>query len=222
LFARARACRDAWNANKHGPFTLFALCALLMMSACAKRGRAPAMRDVRVGYTQEGIASWYGEPYHGRASASGEIYDMNRLTAAHQRFPFDTVVRVEHRATKQSVEVRINDRGPFVKGRIIDLSRAAAQQVGLLTPGTGRVRVRVIETPGAGERYAVQAGVFTSVTRAEEMRARLERRYRDARIFAAPENRFRVLVGHGDRAQAEKALRQLKAEGMADAQLLRR
>ena len=105
------------------------------------------MTRVKLGYEERGIASWYGHPYHGRATASGEIYDMEKLTAAHPRLPFGVTTRVVNLANGKSVEVRINDRGPFVKGRIIDLSRAAARQIDLLAPGITPVRLKVIAAP---------------------------------------------------------------------------
>jgi rare lipoprotein A len=94
-----------------------------------------------------GLASWYGPGLHGRKTASGEPFDQTALTAAHPTLPFDTVVRVHSIRTGRSVDVRINDRGPFVKGRIIDLSRAAARRIGLARRGVGRVRLEVISTP---------------------------------------------------------------------------
>ena len=96
---------------------------------------------------QTGQASWYGEPHHGRRTASGEIYDMYQLTAAHPTLPFGTRVLVTNLKNERSVEVRINDRGPTASGRIIDLSYAAAQKLGLRFGGTVRVRLRVISTP---------------------------------------------------------------------------
>ncbi len=91
------------------------------------------------------MASWYGVPYHGRPTASGEIYDMNGLTAAHNRLPLGTVVKVTFKKTKKSVIVTINDRGPFKRGRILDLSYAAAQVIGLVGPGSGNVRIEVLK-----------------------------------------------------------------------------
>jgi rare lipoprotein A (peptidoglycan hydrolase) len=127
-------------------FGLF--CAVLFTSACGRKSvRTPAMVRVKIGYEQRGIASWYGHPYHGRATASGEIYDMERLTAAHPRLPFGVTTRVENLANGKTVDVRINDRGPFKKGRIIDLSRAAAREIDLLGPGTAEVRIKVIAAP---------------------------------------------------------------------------
>jgi rare lipoprotein A len=115
---------------------------------------APAV----VGASEEGVASWYGNPYHGRRTSNGEIYNMEEMTAAHPRLPFDTWVRVTLLSTGRSVDVRINDRGPFLKDRIIDLSRAAAREIGLLGPGTAAVRVNVIAPPGREPPRELAAG----------------------------------------------------------------
>ena len=125
------------------------LVSLISAAGCGKK-RAPtgaAMKRVKLGYEERGLASWYGQPYHGRATASGEIFDMERLTAAHPRLPFGVTTRVVNLANGKSVEVKINDRGPFVAGRIIDLSRGAARQIDLLGPGVTRVRIKVIAAP---------------------------------------------------------------------------
>src|SRR5437868_8578903 len=95
--------------------------------------------------TQTGVASWYGHPFDGRLTANGEIYDMEKMTAAHRTFPFGTVLQVENLANGKTAEVRINDRGPFVQDRIIDLSHAAAQAVSM--PGIANVRLHVISRP---------------------------------------------------------------------------
>lgn len=104
----------------------------------------PAAVRVRKGWTEDGIASWYGHPYHGRKTASGERYDMEQMTAAHKTLPFGVDVEVRNKTNSKRVTVRINDRGPFVEGRIIDLSRAAAREIGLIQPGTAPVRIRVV------------------------------------------------------------------------------
>jgi len=98
-----------------------------------------------VRWVQEGVASYYADQFHGRRTANGETFDMHALTAAHQTLPFNTRVRVTNLDNGRSVVVRINDRGPFVKGRIIDLSYGAAKNVGLIGPGTARVRLEVLE-----------------------------------------------------------------------------
>ncbi|MBT9464694.1 septal ring lytic transglycosylase RlpA family protein [Hydrogenophaga sp.] len=127
-------------------FTL-ALATVLWLGGCATRvPSVPPLSDAEepaavpdAREIERGRASWYGEPFHGRRTASGEIFNMNELTAAHKTLPFGTRVRVRNLATGQDVLVRINDRGPHVRGRIIDLSRAAAAQVGLLGTGTAPV-----------------------------------------------------------------------------------
>ncbi len=122
---------------------------------CSSSGRIPpAAGTARTSGTQpetksviareKGIASWYGGKFHGRKTASGERYDMNKLTAAHKTLPFGTRVRVTNLDTGRKVVVRINDRGPFVRGRIIDLSRAAARKVDMIQAGTARVLVEVL------------------------------------------------------------------------------
>src|SRR5512146_2597078 len=111
---------------------------------------------------ETGKASWYGHPYHGRAAADGEIYDMEKMTATHRTLPFDTWVRVVNLANDKSAEVRIIDRGHFVDGRIIDLSHAAAREIGMIGPGTADVRVEVMSEPDSAPvaLCAVQVGAF--------------------------------------------------------------
>ena len=127
------------------------LCATLVSLAGAAlelgRGESTAPRMSHrepVGSSEIGVASWYGHPYHGRKAANGERYDMNRLTAAHRLLPFGTRVRVLSLRNARMVEVRITDRGPFVEGRLIDLSRAAARVLGFQRAGLERVRVEVL------------------------------------------------------------------------------
>ncbi len=159
--------------------------------SCTKKSDGPEQA------VQVGIASWYGHPFHGRPTASGEIYDMEKMTAAHRTLPLGTVVRVENLVNKQDVEVRINDRGPFVHDRIIDLSHAAAQAISM--PGIANVRLEVISTPHrrAVEVFAVQIGAFSQRSEAAELRAQMERKYGTATvIFRDCDQTWRVLVGH--------------------------
>jgi rare lipoprotein A len=131
---------------------------LTTLAACTTARRGHAI-PVAVGHEESGLASWYGHPYHGRRTASGEIYDMGQMTAAHRTLPFGTRVRVTNLETGRSVEVRINDRGPFTDGRIIDVSYAAAQVLGVVGRGVVRVRLRVVATPErpAGATRGAQA-----------------------------------------------------------------
>ena len=153
-----------------------------------------------VGYTEEGIASWYGIPYHGRKAADGEVYDMETLVAAHRVMPFNTWLKVTNLANNKAVIVRIIDRGPFVDGRILDLSKAAARQIELIGPGVGRVRLEVIAAPvdiPADDFYAVQAGAFSVYENAERIRAGYEQRFGSAKLVMRQGTvpMWRVLVG---------------------------
>jgi rare lipoprotein A len=164
------------------------------------RTTTPQAPAVVPGYSEEGIASWYGPPFHGRAAADGEIYDMETLVAAHRVLPFNTWLRVTNLANNKSVKVRVIDRGPFVDGRILDLSKAAARDIGLLGPGIGKIRLEVIAAPPdrpANDFYAVQVGAFALRTNAEEVRSRLAARFGTAYV-AIKQGRtplWRVLVG---------------------------
>jgi rare lipoprotein A len=152
-----------------------------------------------LGQTETGGASWYGHPYHGRRAANGEIYDMEKLTAAHRTLPFDTWLRVLNLDNSKTVEVRITDRGPFVEGRIIDLSHAAARAIDMLGPGTARVRLEVIRTPDyvSPAVFAVQVGAFRDRDNAERLRAEMEARYGSARLVqrADTPDLWRVVAG---------------------------
>jgi rare lipoprotein A len=182
--------------------------ALLLAQSCGKRTHTRVPPPPRPGDTQTGIASWYGEPYHGRRAANGEIYDMNGFTAAHRTWPFETMVRVTNLANQREVDVRITDRGPFVDGRIIDLSRAAAQRIELIGPGTARVRLQVLSTGSQGHSFTVQAGAFSDRARAEALRAKLAS-FPHVRIMPRGSSPvlYRVLVG--------KAATQESAEELA-------
>jgi len=159
--------------------------------------RAPATANI--GDAETGIASWYGHPYHGRPAANGEIYDMEKMTAAHRTLPFNTWVRVYDLDNNKTTEVRIIDRGPFIDGRIIDLSHAAAREIEMIGPGVARVRIEVIRTPPniTPALFAVQVGAFRNKGSAESLRQRMADRYGSARLLQRPENPdiWRVLVG---------------------------
>jgi peptidoglycan lytic transglycosylase len=166
---------------------------------------------------ETGVASWYGEPYHNRRGSNGEIYDMHALTAAHRTLPLGSVARVTNPANGYSVVVRITDRGPFIAGRIIDLSRAAAQQIGLIKRGTAQVRVEVLITPtpiDEGGRWAVQIGGFEQERVARDLAGHLSRRYHTAKVltFDSPAGDWwvRVRVQNDLRARAEEVIRDTK------------
>jgi len=137
-------------------------------------------------WSEVGYASWYGPNYHGRKAANGEIYDQHQMTAAHNTLPLNSIVRVINVKTGQSTVVRITDRGPFIVDRIIDLSKAAAKEVGVYLPGTAKVRVEVLETPRpieSGGRWCVQIGAMQEQAAAQELKNRLLQRYSDADVI---------------------------------------
>jgi len=172
------------------------------LSGCAKKHRIATVPSVPapIQSTETGLASWYGHPYHGRQASNGEIYDMEKLTAAHRTLPFGTWVRVTNLTNAKTVDVRIIDRGPFVDGRIIDLSHAAAQAIDMIAPGVAEVRVNIISLPALAPEqnwYAVQVGAFQDKDRAERLRASLEPEFGPARLILRRgyPPMWRVLVG---------------------------
>ena len=154
-----------------------------------------------IGYVERGVASWYGPGFHGNKTSNGERYDMHQLTAAHRTLPLGSVVQVRSLTSRRSVTVRINDRGPFAKGRIIDLSYEAARSLGLVGPGTDHVELTVVGyegRPGALGYLRVQAGSFAELANAQALVGRLKAHFREARIVTVdlPEGRrYRVQVG---------------------------
>ena len=164
---------------------------------------------------ESGLASWYGAPYHNRRGSNGEVYDMNAMTAAHRTLPLGSIVRVTNIRTGHSALVRITDRGPFIPGRILDLSLAAAKAADVWQPGLAQVRIEVLTTPApldTGGRWAVQIGAFPEEGAADEMADRLSRRYRTAKIlrFGSPVGDWwvRVRVLDDDRRRAEEVARE--------------
>jgi len=125
---------------------------------------------VQPNYAETGVASWYGKPFHGRRTANGETYDMNELTAAHKTLPMPTMVRVTNLENGRSMVLRVNDRGPFVNGRIIDVSRRSAQLLGFYRPGTAKVKVEIVSARGgfiadAGETSDAERAAVAAVPR---------------------------------------------------------
>ncbi len=178
---------------------------------------APAIRvpsDAKPIYTEVGLASWYGPPYHNHRGANGEVYDMHAATAAHRTIPLNSIARVTNLANGRSTLVRITDRGPFIEGRIIDLSLAAAQEIDVWRPGVARVRVDVLEAPAAidhGGRWCVQIGAFTDANKADKLREKLARRYRTAKVqqFPGPTGEWlRIRVAEDDKSRAESLARE--------------
>ena len=173
--------------------------------------------------SQTGVASWYGPGFHGKATASGMIYDQNDLTAAHQTLPLGSRVLVTNLQNGNTVVVGINDRGPFAKGRILDLSYAAGQALGMIAPGTIPVRLEVIDSPYKLETirssldYTLQIGSFSQRQNAQELRDRLAQSYSD--VIIAPlqlkdATYYRVQLGtFSDRAAAEEQARHIAQAG---------
>ena len=208
---------------------LFLVLGISLIFGCAHRGAAPdvtrpsapppEVAPVDEGWTEKGIASWYGEPYHGRRTASGEVYDMHRMTAAHKTLPFGTVVKVNRRDTGADVKVRINDRGPFIEGRIIDLSYAAAKVIDLDRDGVAPVKIKIVgreeiqpaphPTTASGESqecFWVQVGAFGDPENARQAERELERSGEEAVVLEGVAGLWRVRVGPFDKAKAaEKA-----------------
>ena len=179
------------------------LLAVLPLAACAtSRTSAPPPQAAAVGYVEEGLASWYGEPYHGRATASGAGYDMREMTAAHRTLPFGTIAHVRNVSNGREVSVLINDRGPFVGGRILDLSWAAAKRLDAIGPGVVPVRLDV-ETMGDGMRggrcWEVQVGAFAKSENVERATHNLAAKGLATRLAPAGGGltRVRVVGFHG-------------------------
>jgi rare lipoprotein A len=173
-----------------------------------------ALASVKPLSVETGKASWYGAPYHNRRSSNGEIYDMHALTAAHRTLPLGSTVRVTNLKTGHSTIVRITDRGPFVEGRIVDLSLAAAKQADIWQAGVAQVRLEVLRTPvpfTSGGRWAVQIGSFAEENSARSLASRLTRRYKTAKVlsFGSPVGDWwvRVRVSQDDRKRAEEVAR---------------
>jgi rare lipoprotein A len=172
--------------------------------------------------SESGIASWYGPPYHNRVGANGLVYDENGVSAAHRTLPMGSLIRVVNLKTGQSAVMRITDRGPFVAGRILDLSIGAAKAVGLWRAGTGEVRIDVFSTPkplDEGGRWCVQIGAFVHEGSALRLQSELQREYRTANVieFAGPTGYWvRIRPENDDRTRAVAIAQSLQpAEGTA-------
>jgi len=199
---------------------IFFFCFVLGCSVPPAKVRVPSPET---GLSQIGIASWYGPGFHGKATASGTIYDQNEFTAAHQTLPLGTRVSVTNMENGSTTEVTINDRGPFAKERIIDLSYAAAQAIGITGPGTALVRLDVIQNPGrirsirSSLDYTLQLGSFAQLENARQLRDRLAGSFGEVTI--SPVNGkettyYRVHLGNfSSRSDAEQWARQISQAG---------
>jgi rare lipoprotein A len=194
--------------------------------------------DHAEGFHQRGLASWYGKDFDGRKTASGEIYDMNAMTAAHKILPLGTWVRVTNLENGKSATVRINDRGPFVHGRIIDLSYRAATALGVVGPGTSRVEIQALGRlqrepdgkrsyiPLAYDRgiFTIQVGAFRNRQNAERLVRRLDQRYRHAHMIPFDTGQgvfYRVRVGRcASLEEARNCEERLARDGYAQATIV--
>lgn len=225
-----RMCPTRYRLALSGVLTLVAVFAFF--SACTSARRGPEPRVV-----ERGVASWYGPKFDGRATASGERFDMYAMTAAHPSLPFGTVLEVRNLDNGKTCRVRVNDRGPFVRGRIVDLSFAAARALDMVGAGTARVELAVVSPHGPGPVlasappppmpprdeeatepdavYTVQVGAFSEEDRAETLRDLLAVRYPSATV-RSDGTWHRVQVGRfEDRAAAEALRRELQRLGWA-------
>ena len=204
------------------------LLVFFLLAACSpryvvieKRGSPPEKQEIKKKDTsapdtqierseskgvQYGVASWYGGEFHGRATSSGEIYDMYQLTCAHNTLPLGTTVMVTNLENGRSLELKVNDRGPFVKERIIDLSYAAAQMLGIWAKGTAPVKVEVINlAPEPVIRYSLQVGSFTDEINAQKLAEQLRRNFENVQVATVEtptEKYHRVRIGQFDTREA--------------------
>jgi rare lipoprotein A len=197
---------------------------LLLLSACTVPTSKVALPPLPEGpLSQTGIASWYGPGFHGKATASGEIYNQHDLTAAHQTLPLGTKVMVTNLENGSSAEVLINDRGPFAKNRIIDLSYAAAQSIDMVGPGTALVRLDVLASPVRIQTirpsldYTLQLGSFAQLENARQLRERIAQSFAGVTITprqAKDAVYYRVHLGtFANRGAAEEQARVVSQAG---------
>ncbi len=213
-------------------YLVFVLACAIVIGACGKKKTvvaAPALKTrpiaesappavaPPVGTAERGLASWYGHPYHGRPAADGEIYDMETMVAAHRTLPFQTVVRVRNLGNDKTVDVRIIDRGPFVQGRIIDLSHAAAKEIELIGPGIAQVEITIIGTPAVPEPalFAVQIGAFREKANADRAERNMLAAYGAAKavLRVGDPPVWRILAGRENSPDAAEVLaKRIRAE----------
>jgi rare lipoprotein A len=214
---------DMFN-NKNITLLLKIICLLFFLSSCASI--PPEVYPPEADYV---TASWYGPKFHGRPTASGERFNMYALTAAHREFPFGTRLRVTNPENNKSVVVTINDRGPFVPGRELDLSYAAAKEIGLIDKGVGRVRIEYLGrdiryvkrvafiTPASSVPLTIQIGSFTKASNAYRLKQGLEIKYSNVYIttfYLKGQKYYRVRIGEFyDRNNAYSFAERLAQEG---------
>lgn len=201
-----------------------ALLSALFVSACGISSKSVEYASTdNARAIENGMASWYGPNFHGKLTANGEVYDMDGVTAAHRTLPFETILLVENLDNGKTVQVRINDRGPYAKDRIIDLSKGAAERVEMIGPGTARVRLYLLEGDLENSRitdikvptYTVQLGSYKQRNQAEKQTADIEGS-RIEEIKTSGETLYRVYYGtYTDPEDARKEMQRLNGMGFA-------
>ncbi len=214
-------CYNFWHMKRAPLITLLAI--NLIYSCAPLRGGPSHYPYPSTGGYQVGIASWYGDKEHGRKTASGERFNKYAHTAAHRTLPMGTIVRVVNLENGRDTLVKINDRGPFVSGRIIDLSYASAKDLGMIEKGTAMVKLEVISIPthsGSAftPRFTVQVGSFKEKTNAMVLKRKVGKLLSDDVRVELFEHRgdlfYRVRVGHyEERSEAERAAYKLRSWG---------
>jgi peptidoglycan lytic transglycosylase len=174
----------------------------------------------------EGVASWYGPGFHGKPTASGETYNQHQLTAAHPSLPLGTIIRVQNEQNGRVVWVRVNDRGPYKKGRVLDLSRAAAERLGMVDEGTAPVRISVLRWPRSTDtelglraysQYVVQVAAYPEPDKAEDVLEHMQKRFHWAGFMLDPRPGGELSVVSGpydDNTAAQRVARRLQASGI--------
>ncbi len=187
-------------------------------SASPKTALAVLAGEVQSTYRETGIASWYGKEFHGMKTASGENFDMYARSAAHRTLPLGIEIRVTNLDNFKSIRVRVNDRGPLKSSRIVELSYAAARELGFVAQGTARVKIETLEQPQETGFYTVQAGVFAEEESAKLLKDRLSQKFEVISIVPLESNLgkfYRVRVGsYGSEEKAELIAAKLKLEGL--------
>jgi rare lipoprotein A len=192
---------------------LSVLCTIFLLTSCAGRSY------FRSGNVQKGLASWYGPDFHGKLTSNKEIYNMHALTAAHKTLPFGTYVRVTNLNNGKSAVVRINDRGPFVKGRIIDLSYAAAKKLGMDIAGVAPVKIKVLKKYSpkkSSQKFSVQVGSFSSKKNAKVLKKKLQKGHRNvyiSKLKTSSNTYYRVRIKARSVKSAEKIAKKLMEQG---------
>ncbi|HSF65871.1 MAG TPA: septal ring lytic transglycosylase RlpA family protein [Nitrospiraceae bacterium] len=209
---RPQSCWPRW------PVYLLTILLTGAVTACSGTPRPAYFPGYPVGFVERGVASWYGPGFHGNKTANGERYDMHQLTAAHRTLPLGSIAVVRSMSSGRQVTVRINDRGPFARGRVLDLSLAGAHALGMTGAGTDQIELRVVGYQGrAGDMgvLRVQVGSFSDQQNALSLLERVKHFYPGGRIQVVnlPDGkRYRVQVGQFSReAQAEAAVSHLES-----------